>query len=249
MNDAVIHPTAEIGEGCRSGSSAVLMEGVQLGRYVTLGHNVVVHPGTILADGITVGDNSVVDRLPKLAKTSTIAGSVDLPSLQVGSGATVGSGAVLYVGTHIGQDCLIADQASIREKCTIGDAVSIGRGVTVENDTTIGSYTQIQSRAHITAWMTIEDHVFVAPCVVTNNDDFMGQTAERFKYRKGPSIRRGARLEANAMLLQGITIGREAFVAAGSVVTRDVAYEMLVMGSPAREVQEVPERELVESGR
>jgi acetyltransferase-like isoleucine patch superfamily enzyme len=117
----------------------------------------------------------------------------------------------------------------------------------VENETTIGSYTKIQSQSYITAWMTIEDHVFIAPCVVTTNDNSMGRTAERFKYRKGPTIRRGARVGANTTLLPGITIGREAFVAAGSVVTRDVPDETLVMGSPARPLRAVPEREFVEN--
>ncbi len=246
MNDAIIHPTAEFGEGCRFGGNTVLMEGVQLGQRVTLGHNVVVHAGTILGDDVTVGDNSVVGRLPKLAKTSTVAQPAELPHLQVGSGTTVGSCAVLYAGTYIGHDCLIADQSFVREKCTIGDAVIIGRGVTVENETTIGSYTKIQSQAYITAWMTIEEHVFVAPCVVTTNDNFMGRTAERFKHRKGPTIRRGARVGANTTLLPGVTIGREAFVAAGSTVTRDVPDGTLVMGSPAHPVRGVPEAEFVD---
>jgi acetyltransferase-like isoleucine patch superfamily enzyme len=169
----------------------------------------------------------------------------ELPPLEIGAGTTIGSGAVLYAGSHIGADCLIADQSFVREKCVIGDAVIVGRGVTVENETTIGSYTKIQSQSYITAWMTIEDHVFIAPCVVTTNDNFMGRTAERFKYRKGPTIRQGARVGANTTLLPGITVGREAFVAAGSVVTRDVPDGTLVMGSPARAVRAVPEREFV----
>jgi acetyltransferase-like isoleucine patch superfamily enzyme len=94
--------------------------------------------------------------------------------------------------------------------------------------------------------MTIEEHVFIAPCVVTTNDSFMGRTAERFKHRKGPTIKRGARVGANTTLLPGITIGREAFVAAGSIVTRDVPDETLVLGNPARPVRSVPEREFLD---
>jgi acetyltransferase-like isoleucine patch superfamily enzyme len=247
MSDATIHPTSQLGEGCQLGEHIVVMEGVRLGRNVVLGHNVVVHPGAVLGDGVTVGDNSVLGRPPKPAKTSTVQAPADLVPLEVGAGTAIGNGVVLYAGTRIGQDCLIADQSFVREKCTIGDAVIVGRGVTVENETTIGSYTKIQSQAYITAWMTIEEHVFIAPCVVTTNDNFMGRTAERFKYRKGPTIRRGARVGANTTLLPGVVIGREAFVAAGSVVTRDVPDETLVMGSPARSVRAVPIREFVDS--
>ena len=70
---------------------------------------------------------------------------------------------------------------------------------------------------------------------------------ERFKYRRGPTIRRGARVGANSTLLPGIEIGAEAFVAAGAVVTRDVPRAMVVMGAPARPLRPVPEREWVEN--
>jgi acetyltransferase-like isoleucine patch superfamily enzyme len=247
MSDATIHPTAQLAEGLQLGAHVVVMEGARLGQNVVLENNVVVHPGTSLSDGVTVGDNSVLGRPPRPAKTSTVSQPADLMPLEVGAGTTIGSGVVLYAGTRIGRDCLIADQSFVREKCAIGDAVIVGRGVTIENETTIGSYTKIQSQAYITAWTTIEEHVFIAPCVVTTNDNFMGRTAERFKYRKGPIIRRGARVGANATLLPGVVIGREAFVAAGSVVTRDVPDRTLVMGSPARPVRSVPEREFVDN--
>lgn len=246
MGEAFVHATAQLGEGCSLGHNVVVMAGAKLGRNVTLGHNAVVLAGTVLGDGVSIGDNSVLGCLPKRAKTSTLQQPDETPPLEVASGTAIGTGVVLYAGSRIGADCLIADQSFIREKCTIGDAVIVGRGVTVENETTIGSYTKIQSQSYITAWTTIEDHVFIAPCVVTTNDNFMGRTVERFKYRKGPTIKRGARVGANTTLLPGITIGCEAFVAAGSVVTRDVADGTLVRGSPARPVRAVPEREFVE---
>jgi acetyltransferase-like isoleucine patch superfamily enzyme len=247
MAEAIVDATAELGTGCQLGHHVVVMEAARLGNNVVLGHNVVVHPGTVLGDGVTVGDNSVLGRPPKLAKTSTLQQPASLAPLEVGEDTAIGTGVVLYAGTRIGKDCLIADQSFVREKCTIGDGVIVGRGVTVENETSIGNYTKIQSQAYITAWMTIEEHVFIAPCVVTTNDNFMGRTVERFKFRKGPTIRRGARIGANTTLLPGVEIGREAFVAAGSVVTRDVPETTLVMGSPARPLQKVPQQELVDN--
>jgi UDP-3-O-[3-hydroxymyristoyl] glucosamine N-acyltransferase len=76
----------------------------------------------------------------------------------------------------------------------VGDGTVIGRGVTVENDTTIGSRTKIQTGAYITAYVTIEDDVFIAPMVVTTNDNFMGRTEARFEHLKGCTIRKGARV-------------------------------------------------------
>ena len=110
----------------------------------------------------------------------------------------------------------------MRERVTIGDDVVVGRGSLVENDTTIGAMTKIQADAYITAYSTLEEHVFIAPCVVTTNDNWMGRTEKRFGNIKGPTIRRGARIGGGAVLCPGIEIGEEAFVGAGAVVTRDV---------------------------
>jgi acetyltransferase-like isoleucine patch superfamily enzyme len=247
MSHPNIAASARIDADCALGQNVVVMEDVHLGAGVSLGHNVVIHPGTLVGDRVRVGDNAVLGKPPSPARTSTARTGATLPALSIGTGTTIGAGAVIYAGTSVGQECLIADQAFVRERCMIGDFVIVGRGVTVENETTIGSYTKIQSQAYITAWMTIEEHVFIAPCVVTTNDNYMGRTERRFTERKGAHIRRGARVGANAILLPGVTIGREAFVAAGALVTRDVPDTMLVRGSPARVIRDVPEEEFVDN--
>ena len=107
--------------------------------------------------------------------------------------------------------------------------------------------TKIQAEAYITAYSTLEDNVFIAPCVVTTNDNFMGRTERRKKLLAGPTIRRGARIGGGAILCPGIEIGEEAFVGAGAVVTKDVPPRMLVVGNPARVLREVPADELLEN--
>jgi acetyltransferase-like isoleucine patch superfamily enzyme len=64
---------------------------------------------------------------------------------------------------------------------------------------------------------------------------------------KGATIRRGARVGGGSLLLPAVEIGEEAFVAAGSIVTRDVPHHKLVMGSPAKVLRDVPEDELLEN--
>jgi UDP-2-acetamido-3-amino-2,3-dideoxy-glucuronate N-acetyltransferase len=64
---------------------------------------------------------------------------------------------------------------------------------------------------------------------------------------KGPTIRRGARIGGGAVLLPGIEIGEEAFVGAGAIVIRDVPARGVVVGSPARQIREVPDDELLEN--
>jgi acetyltransferase-like isoleucine patch superfamily enzyme len=242
-----IDPTAEIGADCELGTGVVVLAGVRIGARCAIGHHVVIHADTVLGEGVVVGDNAVLGKQPRPSPTSTIKLGEPLPGLVVGDGCSIGAGAVVYAGTKLGRQTTIADQAFVRERCEIGDYVVVGRGATVENETTIGSHTKIQTGAYLTAYMTVEDHVFIAPGVYTTNDNYMGRTEERFKFRKGPTICHGARVGANTTLLPGIEIGREAFVAAGAVVTQDVPAATLVMGVPARAIRAVPEREWVEN--
>jgi acetyltransferase-like isoleucine patch superfamily enzyme len=107
--------------------------------------------------------------------------------------------------------------------------------------------TKIQAEAYITAYSTLEEHVFIAPCVVTTNDNFMGRTERRHELIKGPTIRRGARIGGGAVLLPGIEIGEEALVGAGAVVTKDVERRMVVVGNPARVMRQVNDDELLEN--
>jgi len=107
--------------------------------------------------------------------------------------------------------------------------------------------TKIQAEAYITAYSTLEEHVFIAPCVVTTNDNFMGRTEKRHDLIKGPTIRRGALIGGGAVLCPGVVVGEEAFVGAGAVVTKDVEPRMLVVGNPARVLRSVSEDELLDS--
>ena len=97
----------------------------------------------------------------------------------------------------------------------------------------------------MTAYSTLEEDVFIAPCVVTTNDNFMGRTEARHELVKGPTIRRGARVGGGAVICPGVEIGEEAFVGAGAVVTKDVPPRMVVVGVPARVIRPVTEDELL----
>jgi acetyltransferase-like isoleucine patch superfamily enzyme len=208
----------------------------------------VVHPGTVIGDGCKILDYAVVGKQPTLSPRST-AKKEPLPPLELGAGTIVSTGAVVFAGTRIGERVIVGDQSCIRERCEIGDDVVIGRGSLVENDTTVGTLTKIQANAYITAYSTLEDNVFIAPCVVTTNDNFMGRTEKRHALVKGPTIRRGARVGAGATLLPGIEIGEEAFVGAAAVVLRDVPARAVVVGAPARQIRDVPDDELLENQR
>jgi acetyltransferase-like isoleucine patch superfamily enzyme len=204
----------------------------------------IVYPGTKLGEGVKILEHAVVGKQPALSPRST-AKREELPPAELGDGTIVSTGAVVFAGARVGARVILGDQSCVRERVSVGDDVVIGRGSLVENDTTIGAMTKIQAEAYITAYSTLEEHVFIAPCVVTTNDNFMGRTEKRHELIKGPTIRRGARIGGGAILLPGIEIGEEAYVGAGAVVTKNVEPRMLVVGNPARVMRGVPEDELL----
>jgi acetyltransferase-like isoleucine patch superfamily enzyme len=203
----------------------------------------IVYPGTVVGEGCRILDYAVVGKQPTLGPRST-AKRDELPPLRLGAGTIVSTGAILFAGTTIGDRTIIGDQACVRERCEVGDDVVIGRGALVENDTTVGALTKVQADAYVTAYSLLEDGVFIAPRVIMTNDNFMGRTEKRHELRKGPTIRRGARIGAGAVLCPGIEIGEEAFVGAGAVVVGDVPPRVVVVGNPARILREVPPDEL-----
>src|SRR3989442_7834326 len=173
----------------------------------------IVYPGTVLGEGVKVLEYAVVGKQPSLSPRST-AKRESLPPAELGDGTIVSTGAIVFAGTRVGARVILGDQSCVRERVTIGDDVVVGRGSLVENDTTIGALTKIQADAYITAYSVLEDNVFVAPCVVTTNDNFMGRTEMRHEQIKGPTIRRGARIGGRAILCPGVEI-REGTVVRG----------------------------------
>jgi acetyltransferase-like isoleucine patch superfamily enzyme len=212
---------------------------------VDVADTAIVYPGTVLGDGCKILDYAVVGKQPTLGPRSTTK-QEQLPPLELGPGTIVSTGAIVFAGTRVGARVIVGDQACVRERCDIGDDVVIGRGTLVENDTTIGKLTKIQADAYITAYSTLEDQVFIAPRVITTNDNFMGRTEKRHALRKGPTIRRGARVGAGAVLCPAVEIGEEAFVGAGAVVVEDVPPRVLVVGNPARVLRDVPPEEALD---
>jgi acetyltransferase-like isoleucine patch superfamily enzyme len=108
----------------------------------------------------------------------------------------------------------------------------------------IGARARIQTSCYITAFSELEDDVFVAPCVATTNDMTAGRR-RRDEPLRGARLRRACRIGGGVVLLPGVEVGEEAFVGAGSVVTRDVAARSLVYGNPARHVRDVADEELL----
>jgi acetyltransferase-like isoleucine patch superfamily enzyme len=244
---SAIHPSASIGPGTTIGENCVIGPNVRIGGGCKIGNLVVIHPDTVIGNDVRIDDHATLGKLPMKAANSATTKEQELPPLTLGDVCIVGTGVVLYRGATIDGKVLMADLATVRENVTIGRGTIVGRGVTVENFCKVGRYCKLESECYITAYSELEDRVFVAPGVITSNDNFIGRTAERFKHFKGATVRRGARIGAGVVMLPGVTVGEDALVAAGSVVTRDVPPRVIVMGRPAKVWREVPVEQLLEN--
>ncbi len=244
---SVIHPSAKVGAGTTMGEGCVIGANVQLGTGCKLGNHVVIHADTVVGNDVRIDDYASLGKLPMKAANSATTKEQELPPLTVGDVCIVGTGVVLYRGAAVDGKVLMADLCTVRENVTVGRGTIVGRGVTIENYCSVGRYCKLESESYLCAYSTLEDRVFIAPGVVTSNDNFVGRTQERFKHFKGVTVKKGGRIGAGSVTLPGVTVGEDALVAAGSTVTKDVEPRTIVMGKPARPVRPVPVEQLLEN--
>jgi acetyltransferase-like isoleucine patch superfamily enzyme len=225
----------------------LLGDGVDLPESAEVAGNVVIHAGTVVGDGARIQDSVVLGK-PVVLGTRSTAPRDDPGPLIVGDGAAICAGAVVLAGARIGARAVVGDQAHVRERAELGEESVVGRGSAIDNDVRVGARVRIQTGCYITAYTTIEDDVFVAPGVTTTNDHTMARHAPE-RRPQGPTLRRACRIGGGAVLLPGIEVGEEAFVAAGAVVIGDVPPRAVVVGVPARQIREVPDQDLIEQWR
>jgi UDP-2-acetamido-3-amino-2,3-dideoxy-glucuronate N-acetyltransferase len=167
------------------------------------------------------------------------------PDAQFGERVRLGHYVVIEDGCKIGDDTFIGNFTMLRKNTVIGKKCVIGHGTVFEGDCTIGDRVLIHAQCHITKGVVIEDDVFIAPM-------FVGANTEKIVHGRGYPlilnpyrIKRAARIAIGVTVLPGVTIGENALVAVGAVVTKDVPDRAVVMGVPARLVRYVEDDKLL----
>lgn len=200
-------------------------------------HNKAVTSGS---DGIVVSDSQLGSEpsAGSIGRNCRIASNVVLGGEQadnggevvIGDGATIRSGAIIYGDVVAGANLSTGHNVLVREGTRLGDDVLVGTDTVIDGATRIGDDVSLQTGVYVPRNTDIGDRVFVGPRAVMTNDPYpLRQTAEL----EGPTLEDDVSIGANATILPGVTVGRGAFVAAGSVVTEDVPPETLALGTPA----------------
>jgi len=207
-------------------ADATVMDGASVGDNVTIGKCALIYPNAVIGDDVFIGPYCIIGE-PGYNYYSSDEYSL-VPTI-IGSGSIIRSHSVIYEDVAIGHSLQTGHHVTIREETRIGDSCSIGTLTDLQGKLKIGNYVRLHSNVHIGQLTIIDDYVWIYPYTVTTNDQFppIGNLV-------GSHICQFAQIGAGAVILPGKTIGANSLVGAGSVVTKDVAPETLVVGSPAK---------------
>ena len=210
--------------------------------FVSVGDNVKAHhsvrsygknvlgANSMLLDNVVLGFPSTA-LLLELRQVDLNLEHADYEGTTIGENAIIRSDAVIYCSVNIGRNVRTGHKVLVRESTTIGNYVLIGTNTVIDNECTIGNHVSLQSCVYIPTGTVIDDYVFLGPSVTLTNDRLPIRTENPLE---PVTIRRGASIGANAVILPGVTVGEGAFVGAGAIVTRDVPDWHLAVGAPAR---------------
>ncbi len=179
-----------------------------------------------------IHSTAIINYLPMQHPTFARKAQAQLDETIFGENVRVGPFALLYAGAWIGDNTVIAPYAVVRENAKIGRNCIIGQKVQIGHDCVIGDNVQIMDAAHISGECQIGDGTFVGPQVCMANDD--QPQGYVFKGLTPVKVGRNCLIGSNATIRAGVTIGDEAKVASGAIVTRDVPAGVTVKGIAAK---------------
>ena len=150
-----------------------------------------------------------------------------------GDNIRIRSGSIIYADVVFGNDFQTGHNVVIRENTTGGNHIVIGTNTVIDGNVRMGDFVKIESNCYIPTHVSIGNRVFFGPGVTLANDKYPLKMRDRYQ-PSGPVIEDGVSLGAGVVICPGIRVGKDAFVAAGAVVTKDVPDGSIVKGVPGR---------------
>jgi len=240
---ALVDKEVSLGQGSVIGQGATLLGRVEVRERVRIEANTVVYGPARIGVGSLIGPNVVLGFPPKaelddsISKQRSIHAAPNRQEVIIGRDCIIRSGTCVYSGVSIGETVSFGHNVMVREKVRIGKKSTIGTGVVIDGSCDIGEHVSIQTGGYICTNCEIEDSVFLGPHVVLTNDKYLAQRKTKLV---GPTIRRGASVGANSLLMPSIEIGEGSVIGAHSLVMRDVPARSVYAGVPAKRMKKVP---------
>lgn len=164
----------------------------------------------------------------------------DCEPVRLGNRCVIRAGTIIYADVQVGENFQTGHHVLIREKTVIGDHVVIGTNTVIDGNVTIGNFVKIESNCYIPTHVQIGSRVFLGPNVTLTNDRYPLKLRDQY-VPEGPIIEDGVTLGGGVVVVPGVRIGQDTFVAAGALVTKDVPPLSLVMGVPGK-ISPLPEK-------
>ncbi len=184
-----------------------------------------VYKNVIIGKNAEIGEYVIIGIPPKGKRDGEL-------KTVIGDDAVIRSHTVIYAGNIIGNHFQTGHGAMIREENRIGNDVSIGTHSIVEHHVDMEDGVRVHSNAFVPEYSVLKEKCWIGPCVTITNAKFP-LSRDSKKFLAGVYVDAHAKIGANSVLLPGVRIGRNALVGAGSVVTKDVGPDTVVVGNPA----------------
>ena len=193
-----------------------------------IGNNVSIGAFSIINDDVFIGDDTVIASFCEIGLPTTLANKKEL---KIGKGSIIRSHAVIYIGSIIGENLNTGHYITIRENSVIGEHVQIGSRGDIQGDCTIGRYTKMHADVHIGKASIVGNYVWLFSEVLLTNDP-----TPPSNQLVGVEVCDFSVLAAKVLVLPGVKIGKDAVVAAGSVVKNNVTEGKVCSGNPAKTI-------------
>ena len=208
--------------------SVTIMQDVAIGNNVSIGKYTIIHPNVTIEDDVFIGAFCIIGEPASDYYNNT---DHEFSATKIGKGSIIRSHTVIYEDVLIAEELQTGHHVTIRENSRIGRQCSVGTFSDLQGDLVIGDYSRLHSNVFVGQLARIDNYVWIYPHVVITNDPRppMGNLV-------GSHICQFAQIAAGSIILPGVTVGVNSLVGAGSVVTKDVDTETVVVGVPAKKL-------------